>query len=79
MTATNASARRWLGTAALAAGAMLALVACTTIPTNGPVNEGSGVVSSSEPFVPTAEGSLTASSAPPARDLRAISPLRGNT
>lgn len=49
------AARRWLGSAALAAAAML-LTACTTIPTSGPVNEGTGVVSSAEPFVPIADG-----------------------
>jgi hypothetical protein len=50
------TARRWLGTASLAALAALALAACTTIPSSGPVNEGAGVVSSSKPFVPFAEG-----------------------
>jgi hypothetical protein len=48
--------RRLAGLIAGAAAAVLALAACTTIPSSGPVNEGNGVVSSSEPFVPIAEG-----------------------
>ena len=49
------TARRWLGSVALVAVAVL-LSACTTIPTSGPVNEGTGVVSSADPFVPIADG-----------------------
>ena len=52
---TANTARRWLGSAALAAVALV-LAACTTMPTSGPVNEGTGVVSSAEPFVPIAVG-----------------------
>jgi len=40
----------------LAVAAALALTACTAIPTAGPVNEGDGVVATSDPFVPFAEG-----------------------
>ena len=41
---------------AFALAAALALAACTTIPSSGPVNEGNGAVSSSEPIFPIAEG-----------------------
>lgn len=50
------TARRRMGSAILAVIALVALAACTTIPNSGPVNEGAGVVSSSEPFEPIAEG-----------------------
>ena len=50
------TARRRLGLGALLAFAALALAACTTIPSSGPVNEGNGAVSSSEPVVPFADG-----------------------
>lgn len=42
--------------AALAALAALLLGGCAAIPTSGPVNEGGGEVTGSEPFVPFAEG-----------------------
>jgi hypothetical protein len=42
--------------AALCAAVALALGACASIPTTGPVNEGSGEVEGAEPFVPFAEG-----------------------
>jgi len=45
-----------LRAAVLATAALLALAACTTIPSSGPVNVGAGVVSSSEPLIPIAEG-----------------------
>jgi len=47
---------RGVRSAALAMTAALALAACSTIPTSGPVNEGNGAVSSSEPIFPIAEG-----------------------
>jgi hypothetical protein len=50
------TARRRAGLASLLALASLALAACTTIPSSGPVNEGNGVVASSRPVVPIAEG-----------------------
>jgi len=49
-------ARRSAGCAALLATAMLALAACTTIPSSGPVNEGNGVVPSTGPVFPIADG-----------------------
>jgi hypothetical protein len=49
----NARARVATVVAALTA---LLLGACSAIPTEGPVNEGSGVVATSPPFVPIAEG-----------------------
>jgi len=42
--------------AAALALAALALAACAAIPTEGPVNEGSGVVATAAPFVPIAVG-----------------------
>lgn len=47
---------RFVRAAATALAAVLALAACTTIPTTGPVNEGDGVVATADPFVPFAEG-----------------------
>lgn len=49
----NARTRIAAVSAALTA---LVLGACSAIPTSGPVNEGSGVVATSPPFVPIAEG-----------------------
>lgn len=45
-----------LRTAAWAALVAIALAACATIPTSGPVNEGTGEVVDSDSFVPFAEG-----------------------
>jgi len=50
---TRRRAWKWAGFVVAAA---LALTACTTIPSAGPVNEGAGVVASTDPFVPIAEG-----------------------
>ena len=50
------TARRRARAAALVALILVALTACTTIPNSGPVNEGAGVVSSSEPVIPIAPG-----------------------
>jgi len=44
------------GLAALVAVAALVLGGCASIPTSGPVNEGTGEVADAEPFVPFAEG-----------------------
>jgi len=41
---------------ALSAAVVVALGACTTIPSSGPVSEGNGVVATNDPFVPIAEG-----------------------
>ncbi|MGC4173831.1 LpqB family beta-propeller domain-containing protein [Demequina sp.] len=50
------TARRYAALVATLTAAVLGLAACTSIPSSGPVNEGDGVVSSSDPVVPIAEG-----------------------
>lgn len=57
-------ARQALRLAALAAIAALSLAACTTIPSSGPVNEGTGVIATPDPFVPIAERPRLDASAP---------------
>jgi len=47
---------RALRITAFATAALLALAACSSIPSSGPVNEGTGVVATAEPFEPIAVG-----------------------
>lgn len=47
---------RALRITALTSAALLALAACSSIPSSGPVNEGTGVVATAEPFVQIAVG-----------------------